>query len=241
MGFNVNDERTHDRPAPSAAAQDLLRNRLEQAVTFVLQAIHDHGPGVPTLAHCMHDFTLAAEQLPVPEDVACTPGCAYCCHTRVSTSIPEVLVIAHQLRTNLPPKALADVTAQVHDTNERGDTASLGWWLANAVPCPFLDSETGSLCSIYEIRPFTCRSHHSTDATVCRQGFEKRTALDVPGYPLLRTGIDVYTTALVAATARHGLASHPVAFVPALALALEDESAATRWCTGTNVFKDYRI
>lgn len=222
-------------------AQELLRQRMQQASSFILQAVAEHGPGIPTLAHCMYEFTQAADQLPVPGDVACAPGCAYCCHTRVSASIPEVVVIAHQLRSNLPPSAFGDITALVRATCERGDASSLGWWLANAVPCPFLDAETGSLCSIYEIRPFTCRSHHSTDARTCRKGFEERTALDIPGYPLLRTGTDVYSSALIAALARHGLASHPVAFIPALDLALNDESAAARWIAGDDVFKAFRV
>ncbi|MBU1004034.1 MAG: YkgJ family cysteine cluster protein [Proteobacteria bacterium] len=222
-------------------ADEYLRQRLEQAVQFIAQAIAEHGLSVPVLAYGMQQFAATTQTFPIPEDVQCQPGCAFCCHTRVSTSIPEVLIIAQQLQRNLDAPTLAQLKQQLRTRIDQGDPTRLEWWLENKIPCPFLGDDAGQLCAIYEIRPFTCRSHHSTSATSCAQGFEDRHAMDIPCYPKLQQATDLYSSAFMVALHNHGLHSPYVEFSSALDIALHNETATGRWLAGQDVFRAAQI
>ncbi|BBD09872.1 YkgJ family cysteine cluster protein [Desulfovibrio ferrophilus] len=237
----TNNTTKHQDENTSGQADSHLRQRLEQAVQFISQGIAEHGLSVPLLGHGMMQFATITQSFPVPDDVECTPGCTYCCHTRVSTSIPEVLIIAQQLRLNLEPPVLTQIQQNIHGMVEHGDPMRLEWWLENKTPCPFLDDGQEQLCLIYEIRPFTCRSHHSTAATACEQGFEEHRAMDVPCYPKLQQATDLYSTAFMIAMRNHGLTSFYVGFIAALDIALGDDTAAGRWLAGQDVFRNAEI
>lgn len=231
-----NTDSAETEEALKEQARAFLDERLTQAKEFLAKAIELHGPQVPVLAHVMQQFAEAAKAVAVPDDVECKAGCAYCCHTRVSTSIAEVFVIAEQLRVNLSPEVFAVVKNQICSLAKQDDTTNLDWWLNNAVPCPFLGGDEGNLCTIYEIRPFTCRSHHSTSVADCKQGFEERRAMEIPCFPVLRRGVDLYSAAFVAGMRKQGMASYEVGFIAALAIALSDEAASERWLAGEDVF-----
>lgn len=217
-------------------ALSFLHQRQEQAATFLAQNLDEYGMQVPVLAHCMEQFIRAVQALPVPEDVACEAGCSYCCHTRVSTSPAEVFIIAEQLRNNLSPKIFEEVALRVSAVVKRGDTTRLEWWLENSVSCPFLGGSTGNLCTIYSFRPFTCRSHHSISAVDCREGYDKQCAVDIPCYPVLRRGIDVYSAVFISVMRERGLAAYEVGFIAALSIALSNSTVANRWFAGEDVF-----
>lgn len=222
-------------------ADEFLRQRLEQAVQFLAQAIAEHGLSVPVLGFGMEQFAATTQTFPIPEDVQCRLGCAFCCHTRVSTSIPEVLVIAQQLQRNLDAPTLAQIKQQLRGLAEQGDPTCLEWWLENRIPCPFLGNGGEQDCTIYEIRPFTCRSHHSTSAAACAQGFDERRTMDIPCYPKLQQATDLYSSAFMVALHNRGLHSHYVEFSSALDIALSDETAAGRWLAGQDVFHKARV
>ncbi len=99
--------------------------------------------------------------------LACAPGCGTCCAVHVALLIPEAIGIASFLRRRLAEEGgrylrerLDDVSSRVRwvDAEERN---RLG------IPCAFLDAR--GRCSIYPVRPLTCRSITSTDAELCRR------------------------------------------------------------------------
>ena len=97
----------------------------------------------------------------------CRAGCYYCCHQRVSCTIPEVLAIASHIRETYTAK-------QMEDLMERLDSYQAG--LASEdeesrTACPML---VDGLCSIHPIRPFVCRGFNSTDVDACRYFKEHR-------------------------------------------------------------------
>jgi len=230
-------EQLQDRIANAEKARVMLEEHLEQARAEINRNVDELGLGLPALSQAMQNFALQTSALTPPKDVQCQPRCTFCCHTRASTSIPEVLVIADQLRRALAPKVLGALREGINTLVRDGETTRLEWWLETSTPCPFLLTSEDGLCAIYEIRPFTCRSHHSTDAAECQKGYEEKRALDVPCYPLLRKGIDIFASAFVSTMRERGLASYQVGFVAAMGIALSEEDAAERWLAGEDVFR----
>lgn len=227
-------KQTDQTLAPEAAS--FLDTRLRVAVDQIANMIARNGVSVPVLTALMGQFAEDAARLPVPEDVACKKGCAFCCHTRVSTSIPEVLVIADILSTHLSIPQKEDLLCRMERLIRSGAPHTIDWWAKTATPCPFLADPPDSICTIYDIRPFTCRSHHSLCAADCKAAFTNRTASPIPCYPVLRRGVDLFTAAFIIATRSAGLFAAQVAFIPALFLALQDPSAAERWMAGEELF-----
>lgn len=77
---------------------------------------------------------------------ACKSGCSHCCHIPVTISQAEAHAIGRVTgRTPTPPAKLQPVEIRGYES-----------------PCPFLDKKTQG-CSIYQERPFVCRSHMNMD------------------------------------------------------------------------------
>jgi len=98
--------------------------------------------------------------------VACKAGCDHCCYQVVGVTPAEAIAIFEHLRTTLSPAELERVTAHLAERFEqtRGLTSSQRF--SPDQPCPFLDVPTGS-CTIYEVRPLSCRGMNSLDASEC--------------------------------------------------------------------------
>lgn len=71
----------------------------------------------------------------------CEKGCAYCCHIEVFASDLEIGYIVEKagINKNIPKKNNVSYTSK----------------------CPFLDQD--NICTIYEYRPFGCRTFHALD------------------------------------------------------------------------------
>ncbi|HEX4336912.1 MAG TPA: YkgJ family cysteine cluster protein [Polyangiaceae bacterium] len=146
------------RPLVAEAPGDVLVVEAE-AAGVVLSAPHDADTGF-ALAHVA--AKRAERFLPMFEGVACREGCDWCCHgTKVDVVAPEALAIARYLVEGATVDA-ESITAHA----ERLRAMTLDERLKARVPCPLLDTASGS-CTVHDVRPLRCRSHHSLDASSC--------------------------------------------------------------------------
>lgn len=97
--------------------------------------------------------------------VACHSGCAHCCHQRVGITVPEALAIVTHLVETRSAEALADVRRRVERAHDRTRGLSREQRNSPDHPCPLLEEGT---CSIYEVRPLSCRGVHSIDERACK-------------------------------------------------------------------------
>lgn len=90
------------------------------------------------------------------ENVACHRGCSNCCHMAVAILEPEAQLMAQNIGR---PMTTPDVYERNFSEVPYGPSH----------PCPFLQNGE---CSIYEHRPFNCRTHYSLDidAMLCELG-----------------------------------------------------------------------
>lgn len=213
-------------------SRQLLAAHMEKARILLDEFLENHGVSLPVLGKAMEEFTLTAFDL--PDEAACRPGCAHCCHLRVGVSIPELLVVFYELKAQSTQEGLEFFKTQVAKTLARGNTLKEEFWHGSQTSCPFLAG--GGHCLIYAIRPFSCRAYHSTDENVCRQGFEEKKEVQVPCFPLYRACTDMYSSVFIKVLADKGFASYQVGFVKGLDILFRDGSAADQWLNKEDVF-----
>ena len=101
--------------------------------------------------------------------VACRAGCDHCCYQSVGVTAPEALAIFDHLSRTLSDTRARSVWRR---TSPRTARAPAGLSTAERFspehPCAFLDV-AGGRCTIYEVRPLSCRGMNSLDAAECEK------------------------------------------------------------------------
>ena len=95
--------------------------------------------------------------------VACKKGCANCCKRLVVATVPEVITAVEMLWEKPIEEREAFLARADASTSQNAE-----FWdyreVAATAPCAFL---VNNECSIYDIRPLTCRSMNSDDPQKC--------------------------------------------------------------------------
>jgi Fe-S-cluster containining protein len=89
--------------------------------------------------------------------IFCGKGCAACCTLAVNAVFPEARIIAGELPEARAGKVRAHALRLLDKSRDIPDLLSfLRMYRSTMGPCPLLDEE--GICSIYGIRPLSCRS-----------------------------------------------------------------------------------
>lgn len=96
--------------------------------------------------------------------VACKAGCDHCCHQSVGVTPPEAFTIVQHLKQTLTEELLEARRARIAAAFESNRGLSTEQRFSPEHPCPFLDD---GQCSIYEVRPLSCRGMNSLDDAEC--------------------------------------------------------------------------
>jgi Fe-S-cluster containining protein len=97
--------------------------------------------------------------------VACKPGCDHCCHQSVGVTPAEALAIADHVRRSRSEVELERLAERIALSLQRTSGLTAEQRYSPEFPCPFLVS---SACTIYEVRPLSCRGMNALDADECR-------------------------------------------------------------------------
>jgi hypothetical protein len=119
-----------------------------------------------SLARELDDAFAAARQAGVP--LACSPGCDFCCHLRVSVFEHEAVGLLHHLRARLSATDAAAVEARIAENAARIDGMTVAEHYAARMPCALL---VDGRCCAYEARPSACAAHHSLSRARCEDAF----------------------------------------------------------------------
>jgi Fe-S-cluster containining protein len=121
-----------------------------------------------------HDERLASA--PDAATLACGAGCAWCCHFSVDVRPVEVFrildYVARELDEATQARIFAEVEARSRELRGLDDLDRM----QRNVKCPFLSENR---CSIYPVRPQTCRNYHATSAAGCRLSYEQPDNVDI--------------------------------------------------------------
>lgn len=96
--------------------------------------------------------------------LACKIGCTNCCHRLVVATLPEVFAVTEHVWSNFSEEDKQGLKQRNAATQASNDD----YWgykeAAVRAPCAFLVEGT---CSIYEVRPLSCRMWNSDDPAKC--------------------------------------------------------------------------
>jgi Fe-S-cluster containining protein len=96
--------------------------------------------------------------------VACKSGCDHCCYQAVGVTPPEALAIFEHVKRTRNAEELGELLRRLAESHERTRGLSSRERFSPEFPCVFLES---GRCSIYEVRPLSCRGMNSLDAGEC--------------------------------------------------------------------------
>ena len=98
-------------------------------------------------------------------ELACMPGCSYCCRLRVEIRPYEAFVLAHHIRTRFNDDQRGHVMARLEENLARIGALSAAEHNEARVACALLED---GLCSAYDSRPAACRKYYSVALASCQ-------------------------------------------------------------------------
>ena len=191
-----------------------------RAVPDVHQTIHF----ITKLQTAVDGVTQAAAARGVKSD--CRAGCSHCCSARVEALPAEIFAVARALQG----QGAEEHTRLLARLQHHAQLTQEGAHIDRTVDCPFLENH---LCSIYALRPATCRKAHSLDVRQCRQS---ELGADIPQDLDTVLRADALSKGTADAYRELGLQASGHAFAPAVLRALVDASIEPRWLAGEAVF-----
>jgi hypothetical protein len=140
---------------------------------------------------------------------------------------PEVFLAAGQVRSRYDAAGLANAAGRCNAVLPAREAGA-------KPPCPLLENDH---CMVYAARPAVCRKHTSFAVAACRSEYEGRPA----NIPTRRFDHEVFECCAVALiTGMRLWDSRPIAVFElsaALAIALGDPEAESKWLAGEDVFR----
>ena len=95
---------------------------------------------------------------------ACKAGCFYCCYYKVEVKAHEMLLIHEYMKKNIAINVREQILGSATTNAELIRRLTPKEHLSTNIKCPFLIENK---CSVYEVRPFRCRSFHSLQVEAC--------------------------------------------------------------------------
>jgi Fe-S-cluster containining protein len=169
--------------------------------------------------------------------LACCAGCTWCCHFTVDVRAAEVFGILDFIEQSLTPAERDRIHAELRANSTalaklgEAERATLN------ITCPFLREQR---CTIYPVRPQSCRNYHATNADGCRQSYLEPENFDIdpefaPGvYQAGAAHVEAFSGAMAAA----GYDTRAYELNRALDAALGDPAARGRFESGLKPFTD---
>ncbi|MET0535674.1 MAG: YkgJ family cysteine cluster protein [Steroidobacter sp.] len=175
-----------------------IRRILAQEVEQARTEIQSLGV-LPAFANSQqrHDQRIASA--PDVGTLACRAGCTWCCHFSVDVRAVEVFGILDFVERTFTPEEQARVRAEIQTNSAALRDLDEFERMRRNVKCPFLSE---GRCTIYAVRPQTCRNYHATSVVGCQQSYEDPGNLDIdPEFaPLVYQAggahVDAFTTAM---------------------------------------------
>ncbi len=108
--------------------------------------------------------------------LACKQGCYWCCYFSVDVRAIEIFNIVQFIKEHFSVERLQQIRDELIANSKVLNTLDEVQRMQHNCKCPFLIDGN---CSIYSVRPQTCRNYHATDSRGCQQSFEQPNNMDI--------------------------------------------------------------
>lgn len=169
------------------------------------------------------------------ERLDCCAGCSICCSLRIEVYAHEVFLIADHLLATFSDADLFSLKERLAAHSEKVLALTPVEHATSNLTCPLLHN---GLCSVYAVRPQTCRRHHSLDVTACQYAYDHPTDLDFPSahHPELFRALTAAMRQNTEVYAQLGFDTTIYELGTALEEALSDPESWSGWCERMNAF-----
>ena len=169
--------------------------------------------------------------------LACREGCDWCCHFSVDVRAVEVFAIETWVSERFSAVAQAGLRERVQRNLDQLEVMKSQDRDEHTLACPFLEA---SCCSIYPVRPQSCRNYHATDARGCAQSFAEpgNDEIDPEFAPLVYQTGTAHVEGFSNAMRDGGYDTCVYELNAALAAAWGDPDARARWSSGQAPFAE---
>jgi len=176
------------------------------------------------------------EQSPLAGKHACEAGCAFCCHTAVTVSPPELFAVADYLRKHYDESELTEVRKRLDDNAALAGSMTRDAYIAGNIPCALLTDD--GRCRVHPVRPLCCAGFLSTSRAKCDAEFRRVVGRDpVPtDNHAMAAGLGV-SFGLKEACQKAGRDGEFYELNHALSRVLDTPDAAEQWARGDPVLK----
>ena len=208
----------------SAVREAISRVRQKASVRLKVRRTAPAALGFVAVLHESVDKAIHQETAhgPTPE---CRVGCSHCCHLQVEATEPEALWIAQYLQTHRADE-LGRLTQRLQEKAKHHG----GRPISPAVPrmaCAFLEDQK---CTIYAVRPATCRKAHSLSVRACETG-----AAEIPQSLSILLQSEVLITGTSQAFQESNLACAKHELSVAVLAAMSSPNAVQAWFQGNGL------
>ena len=235
------EHRAQTFPAPDGLEFDARRaQRLKTTAALQSQRTSLQVIEVAEHAACLTDESIqkVVKEYPPSPPLACQEGCAWCCHKLVGTTVPEVFRIADYLQRHLTPQEFQIVRDRIIQRDEQRKGLREDRWSAARLPCSLLVDDR---CSVYPVRPLTCRGFNSSDARQCERWVKKRERVEIPIYEPQHRLATFILDGLRAGLSESGLPDDLLELTAALRITLTLPNAFDIWLAGEPIFAAARM
>jgi Fe-S-cluster containining protein len=146
--------------------QEYTQARAEIRTAGVLRALEN--------SQRRHDARIASA--PDVGTLDCRAGCAWCCHFSVDVRASEIFAILDFVERTFTAEEKARVRAEARVNSVALENLGEIERMTRNVKCPFLNA---GRCTIYAVRPQTCRNYHATDVAGCQKSYDEPDNLDI--------------------------------------------------------------
>ncbi len=130
------------------------------------------------LAYDVYDSLVSNNVSKYEIQLACIPGCSFCCYLRVGARAHEVLLISEHIKLKWSEAGRKALISELGDhTNIVRKMTKADRYTTN-IKCPLLQ---GTQCMVYPIRPLGCRLDHSQDVEACKFSYEHPENMQIKG------------------------------------------------------------
>lgn len=166
----------------------------------------------------------------------CFAGCSICCSLRIEVYAHEVFLIADHILATFSDEALFALKERLAAHSAKVLRLTPFEHATSNAVCPLLGH--GGLCSVYAVRPQTCRRHHSLDVTACQYAYDHPADLDFPSahHPELFRDLTQAMRQNTEVYAQLGFDTTIYELGTALEEALSDPESWAGWCERMNAF-----